>query len=323
MTAMDRAALLFGDLERTPEVLRVISARRPWRRDLAGMRKVVLTGLGSSRFAALVVEPVLREAGLTVVVEHASASRPAFVAEGSLFVAVSSSGSTPETVAAIERAREAGALTLAITNNPDSPLALAADEVLALDAGVEDSGVASVSYCATVAVLAQLAAALGAGDPARSLLTAADGIDSLLGSRGDWLPAATDCLDGAAAVHVLADASALGTAEQAALLLRECPRLEADATDAGDWLHVGLYTALPGYRAMLLAGTRYDAFVADTIHGRSGRVLAIGPAVAFPADSTVNLPASVDGDHVARVLVESAVTTAIAAELWRRTVGSH
>lgn len=321
---IDRAALLIADLARIPDLLRVHAAAGMPGLDVRTPRRVLLTGLGSSRFAALALAATLRSEGLEVVVEHASTSRPAPRGPGTLLVAISSSGRTPETVVAARRARDGGVRVVAITNRPGSPLAASADDVLALMAGEETSGVASLTYAATIAMLVRLAAALGVGiDAPRVLAGAADVAEAVLASRAGWLAAGADILDGGAPLHVLADAAALGTAEQAALLFRECPRLDADATDAGDWLHVGIYTALPGYRAVLLTGTPYDAQLTETIQDRGGRVVAIGgtgqtstPSVA--ADLTIELPGDTAGEPLTRAIVEPLVAASLAAELWQR-----
>ena len=39
-------------------------------------------------------------------------------------------------------------------------------------------------------------------------------------------------------------------------MLREAPRIAAHAFDTGDWLHVGLYTLLPGDPVLLFSGAR-------------------------------------------------------------------
>jgi fructoselysine-6-P-deglycase FrlB-like protein len=336
---IDRARLLIADLERIPDVVRAHAVAGVPDLGAPAPRQVVLTGLGSSRFAALALAPTLREAGLDVVVEHASTSRPVAVAAGTLVVAISSSGRTPETVAAAERARAAGATVLAVTNQPDSPVAGAASTVILLAAGEETCGVASVTYAATLAALVALAQALGAQlDAERVLADASEAAAQVIRGRDSWLGAGADLLGGGPPIHILADAGALGTAEQAALLFREGPRLDADATDAGDWLHVGIYSALPGYRAVLLAGTRYDAELIRTIHGRGGHVVAIGPAVgvaandaqdraeaaaaAVDANLVIPLPRPALRDPLVRAIAEPLVTSSLAAELWRRTRAS-
>ena len=320
---IDRASLLIADLERVPELLRghAEAARQPVPLPPAigtAPQRIVLTGLGSSRFAALVVAPALVAAGLEVVVEHASTSRPAPLDRATLLVPISSSGRTPETVAAAERGRRSGAGVLVITNQPVSPLGEVADAVLTLDAGAELSGVASVTYAATVAALCRMAASIGVELDARGLLEdAARNVNAVLVGRDAWSGIAADLLQSGAPIHLLADASALGTAEQAALLFREGPRIDADVTDAGDWLHVGLYTALPGYRAVLLSGTTYDRELVDVIHGRGGTVVAVGTAGPDTSDLRIDVPGGSPG-LLQAAFGEPVALSLIAAELWTR-----
>jgi glucosamine--fructose-6-phosphate aminotransferase (isomerizing) len=56
--------------------------------------------------------------------------------EGALVIGVSQSGQSPDIVSVLEEGRKQGCLALAITNEPDSPLAKAADLVLDVQAGV-------------------------------------------------------------------------------------------------------------------------------------------------------------------------------------------
>ena len=58
-------------------------------------------------------------------------------ASGWLVVGVSQSGATPEIVEVLERLRATGGRAVAITNDPESPLAAASEVVLALGAGQE------------------------------------------------------------------------------------------------------------------------------------------------------------------------------------------
>ena len=55
-------------------------------------------------------------------------------------IALSASGTTPYAIAAVETARETGALTVAIANNPGSPLLNAADHAILIDSGPEPVG---------------------------------------------------------------------------------------------------------------------------------------------------------------------------------------
>jgi glucosamine--fructose-6-phosphate aminotransferase (isomerizing) len=78
----------------------------------------------------------------------------------SLVIGISQSGQSPDIVEVLSAGRRQGAVTLAITNAPDSPLAAAADAVFPLLAGAERAVAATKTYTAQVAALAMLSAAL-------------------------------------------------------------------------------------------------------------------------------------------------------------------
>jgi len=76
--------------------------------------------------------------------------------EGQCVIGISQSGSSPDVIAVIEEAARQGALTLALTNDPESKLAGVAELVLALGAGPERSVPASKTYTASLLALALL-----------------------------------------------------------------------------------------------------------------------------------------------------------------------
>jgi glutamine---fructose-6-phosphate transaminase (isomerizing) len=80
--------------------------------------------------------------------------------EGALVIGVSQSGQSPDIVAVVESGRRQGALTLAITNLPGSPLSLAAEHTLPLLAGEERAVAATKTYTAQLCALAMLSAAI-------------------------------------------------------------------------------------------------------------------------------------------------------------------
>ena len=75
----------------------------------------------------------------------------------SVVVALSQSGSTPDVVSYVERARERGALTVAVTNEPESELASAAEATLPLAAGDERSVAATKTFFNELGALVLLA----------------------------------------------------------------------------------------------------------------------------------------------------------------------
>src|SRR5215510_9125031 len=77
-----------------------------------------------------------------------------------LTIGISQSGQSPDVVAVVDEARRQDGLTLAITNDPTSPLAAAADHVIAIDAGEEKSVPATKTYTAELLALAMLSLAM-------------------------------------------------------------------------------------------------------------------------------------------------------------------
>ena len=85
--------------------------------------------------------------------------------DGALAIAISQSGASPDVVAVLTEARRQGRPTLAITNDPASPLAEAAEWTLPLHAGEERAVAASKTLLNTFALLGLLAGvAAGRGE---------------------------------------------------------------------------------------------------------------------------------------------------------------
>ena len=81
-----------------------------------------------------------------------------------LVIGISQSGKSPDIIAVINEARRQGALTAAITNSSDSKLGQAAEFVVDLHAGVEQSIAATKTYTGELAAIALLSSLL-ADDP--------------------------------------------------------------------------------------------------------------------------------------------------------------
>lgn len=80
--------------------------------------------------------------------------------ERALVVGISQSGQSPDIVSVIREGREQGAITLAITNDPGSPLAQAARFTVDIHAGVEKAVAATKTYTATLMAIAALSLSL-------------------------------------------------------------------------------------------------------------------------------------------------------------------
>jgi glucosamine--fructose-6-phosphate aminotransferase (isomerizing) len=122
--------------------------------DNAGLYAKYLWGAGNGLPVALAAPSLFTSYARPPKLRHA------------LVVAISQSGQSPDIVAVLEEARRQGAPTLAIVNDPASPLACAADSVLDVCAGPERAVAATKSYTAQLMAIAMLSAAL-AGDEER------------------------------------------------------------------------------------------------------------------------------------------------------------
>ena len=86
--------------------------------------------------------------------------------KNALVIGISQSGKSPDIVSVMEEGRKQGCLTLGITNDPGSPLAVASDYVLNIQAGDEKAVAATKTYTTELMCISMLSAALG-GDKSR------------------------------------------------------------------------------------------------------------------------------------------------------------
>ncbi len=126
---------------------------------LKNVRNVHIVACGTSYHAGLVARHQLEQlAGIPCMAEVASEYRyrDPVVPENSLFIAITQSGETADTLAALQHAKKSGYLaTLAICNVPESSIVRAADFVLMTHAGPE-IGVASTKAFTTQLAALQL-----------------------------------------------------------------------------------------------------------------------------------------------------------------------
>jgi len=305
-----RPELLRADAVETPTALRnVVDAHAGVPPLALEARRVLFVGMGSSRYAALNAAAYLRSLGRDAHAEHASTGAPQPPDPGLLVVAISAGGGSAETIAAARRHRGTSTV-IGVTNRLDGALAAEVDTCLDVHAGEERSGVACRSYTNTLALLLLLC-----GVDAGRVRAAADASAAVLDAVPDWLGATADQLGGPA-IHVLAPAERTGSAEQSALMLREVPRVRADACETGDWSHVDVYLSkLPGLGLVLLRGSAWEDEAMRWATSRNSPVVTVGGALPGAA-LDIAIP---DGeDPVVRMLAEVRVCEVLAAELYAR-----
>jgi glutamine---fructose-6-phosphate transaminase (isomerizing) len=158
---------------------------------------------------------------------------------GSTVIGLSQSGRTPDVVEYVERARRAGAFTIALTNEASSELAAAAEAVLPLGAGPELAVAATKTYTNQLAALGLLAAH-AAGEGARfedDLRVVAEQLESLIPGLEQRVPSVALPFAFVGRMFVTGRGTAFGTAREIALKLLETCRIAAEALTTTDLAH--------------------------------------------------------------------------------------
>jgi glucosamine--fructose-6-phosphate aminotransferase (isomerizing) len=189
-------------------------------------------------------------------------------------------------------ARATGAITVALVNAADSPLAHAAEIVLPLAAGPELSVAATKSFVASLAALMQLVAAWS-GDAAMQLADTRLPERLNAAARLDWSEALAPLTRASSAV-VLGRGPTLAIAREVALKLKETCELHAEAFSAAEFRHGPIALVGPAYPVVLLrptdeAAAGLSALVDDLRHKgacvlvaepgkpQAGRLAALAP----------------------------------------------
>ncbi|WP_433351260.1 SIS domain-containing protein [Micromonospora sp. CA-111912] len=271
--------------EHTGAIARVAAAvaeRRP--------RHVVFTARGTSDHAALYAA-YLTEIRLGLPAGLASPSavtlfgaRPDL--SDALVVGVSQSGGSPDLAEVLRSARASGALTLALTNNPDSPLAEVAELSVDIAAGHERAVAATKTYTAELLALLLLVEGIRAGDgvlPAeeRSALAALPELAAR--TLDDTTPAQlAPRYRFAAQLVTTGRGYAYPTAREAALKLMETSYLPALAFSGADLLHGPLAMTDPDVPVLAVVGSgpggRSMGEVLPRLGERRADVVVVGSA---------------------------------------------
>jgi glucosamine--fructose-6-phosphate aminotransferase (isomerizing) len=132
--------------------------------ELRDIRRIVITACGTSYYAGLIGEYLLEEhARIPVEVEYASEFRyrNPILDEGTLVIAISQSGETADTLAAMREAKRRGATVMGIVNVVGSTVAREAGRGVYIHAGPEIGVASTKAFTSQVTVLALLTMHLG------------------------------------------------------------------------------------------------------------------------------------------------------------------
>jgi glutamine---fructose-6-phosphate transaminase (isomerizing) len=260
--------------------------------ELRVRERVVLTGMGSSYDACYPAATRLAAAGvLAMMVDAAELLHFRLDALGpeTLLVCVSQSGESAETVRVVRELRDRGErpFIAAVTNGPASTLARLADRNLDTRGG-EEHGPSTVTFAATLVVMAALSRSLAGREPAPAAdaEAAAEAAERLLADPEDTARSLAGWLGARPVLALLGRGESRAAAEMGALTLKEAARFPAESLQAAQFRHGPLELAGPELAAIVFASeapTRsLDIRLAGELVAAGAGVLVISPDGAAP-----------------------------------------
>ena len=264
----------------------------------------MIVGCGTSWHAGLVAEYIFEElARIRVEVEYASEFRyrNPIINEGDVVIAISQSGETADTLAAIELAKSKGATIFGVCNVVGSSIARATDAGAYTHAGPEIGVASTKAFTAQVTVLTLMALAV-----AKRKATISDGLFRQLLTELERIPAQVEkVLEAAGKIREIAyiftyarNFIYLGrglnfpVALEGALKLKEISYIHAEGYPAAEMKH-GPIALIDEDMPVVVIATKdgsYEKVVSNIqeVKARKGRVIAI------TTEGDIDLPATVD-----------------------------
>ena len=216
-----------------------------------------------------------------------------------LVLGISQSGQSPDIVAVVKAAREQGAATLAISNDPGSPLALASAACLPLCAGEEKAVAATKTYSTQLLALAMLSAALDDDESRWDDLERVPAlVEETLGLNRS-IESAVSRFTKARQLLVVGRGFNYSTAFEIALKVKETSYIVAEPYSVADLLHGPVAIVEPGFPVMLVApaGAAYDDAVElmSLLEKRGAEVVVLSSerALLARAPSSLRIPENV------------------------------
>ena len=196
--------------------------------------------------------------------------------DGSVCLSVSQSGKSPDIVEMARMAREGGALSVAMTNHTDSPLAQVADHTLNLHAGPEMSVAATKTFVnSAIAGIWFLAECADDGDLRRAVFDLPSTLEKAV--QLDW-PEVRAALGGRNSIFCLGRGPAYAISNEAALKFKETCQIHAESYSSAEVLHGPVSIVNGGFPVIGLASKDEAetalAKVADEIATKGATVFA-------------------------------------------------
>lgn len=250
---------------------------------------VVTCARGSSAHAATFAKHLIeRHLGIVcapAAPNIASVYRKEMRLKDQLFLSISQSGRSDDLVESARMAKAVGAITAAMVNDTESPLAAASDIVLPIGAGPEHSVAATKTFVASLAALLRLT---GAWTEDAAFATALERLPDRLAAASelDWSSALGPLTD-AASLLTLGRGPTLAVAREAALKFKETCDLPAEPFSGAEFMHGPVSLVDAHYPVLIFMPTDAAAKglneLAADLRGKGASVFVTGADGGLPA----------------------------------------
>ena len=261
------------------------------REKFVNARRIVFVACGTSWHASLIGEHLIESiCRIPVEVEYASEFRyrNPIIREDDIVIAVSQSGETADTLAAVELARKAGAFVFGICNVVGSSIARATDSGAYIHVGPEIGVASTKAFTGQVTVMAMLALAMGREkgtvseeyycEVSRALLELPDTLAEVL-KVGDQVKDLAKIFTYAHNFIYLGRGYNYPTALEGALKLKEISYIHAEGYPAAEMKHgpIALIDAEMPTVAIATPDHTYEKTASniEEIKARGGKIIAV------------------------------------------------
>ncbi|MFW6060846.1 MAG: glutamine--fructose-6-phosphate transaminase (isomerizing) [Phycisphaeraceae bacterium] len=268
----------------------VLGGLADYARELVRARRFILTGQGTAYHAARLGEYLLEDlAGVPARCEYASEFRyrNPIIEEGSVIIAVSQSGETADTLAALREAKERGALALGAVNVVGSSISRETDAGVYLHVGPEIGVASTKAFLGQVAVLTLIALYVGrrkrlAAETMqryiRELQRLPDHVDRLVQQSDDIRKSLESFIERDNWLF-LGRGYNYPVAMEGALKLKEISYIHAEGMPAAEMKHGPIALIDEGMPVVFLAtqGSQYDKVISniEEVKARGGRIIVV------------------------------------------------
>ncbi len=268
----------------------VLGGISEYARDLVKARRIIFLGQGTALHAAMIGEYLMEDlAKIPSEVEFASEFRyrNPIIEDGTVVVAISQSGETADTMAALQEAKQRGALTLGLVNVVGSSIARETDAGVYLRVGPEIGVASTKAFLGQVMVATLLATFIG-----RRRFLSADYVSDLLRQLERIPDHVERVLEQSAAIRdaisayvdrenwlFLGRGTNYPVALEGALKLKEISYIHAEGMPAAEMKHGPIALIDEGMPVVFVAtrGSQYEKVISniEEVRSRGGHVIAV------------------------------------------------